>query len=243
MKRKNNALLIISLALNVLFILAISVFIINKGGITYIVGKVTEQRKEEFSIHHQVQTSLFDVYQSKPSDVVFVGDSLTDFANWNELLEIDNVKSRGIPGDQTKDLLDTIDIVLDDKPAKIFLMVGINDLSNGVSPSKALDNYKKIVEKIKNRSPNTELIIQSLLPINTEVLQQTETNNKMIVDFNDNLKKLAVDKNLEYVDLHPHFLKDEQLDSSLTTDGLHINGDGYLIWDEIIKPYVNAQSQ
>ena len=238
--KKKNVPFIISISFNVLIVLALSTFIFYKGGLSYVVSKFQGQPTQEFSLYHQVYKSVFDVYSSDSSDIVFVGDSLTTYVNWNELLENNGVKTRGVPGDKTKDLLDNLSIILDDQPSKIFIMLGINDLSNGLDPSDTLENYEKIIKQIQTESPNTELVIQSVLPINTDILEQTETNNDTILEFNANLQKMTEDNGLKYIDLASHFMKDGKLDSSLTVDGIHLNGQGYIVWKDIIKTVVNS---
>lgn len=232
---KKSKITVVSIALNVIFIFLFVLFAVHKGGINYFKNKIAKH-SNNYSLYHNVGKSVFAVLPNNNSDILFVGDSLTNYCDWNELLQNNNIKNRGIPGDRTQDLLDDINIILKDKPKKIFLMIGINDLSNGAKQDVALSNYRKIILRIKKSSPNTNLIIQSLLPINENILVETKTNNKSIMEFNNSLKELAKNNNLKYIDLYSHFLKNNELDKSLTVDGLHLNGKGYLVWKQIIQP-------
>ncbi len=55
--------------------------------------------------------------------------------------------------------------------------------------------------------------------------------NRMIHDH-------CVRSGITYIDLYSIFLKNNELDHSLTYDGLHPNGFGYLKWVEAIKRYL-----
>ncbi len=66
------------------------------------------------------------------------------------------IKNRGISADVTEGVLLRIDEVTDSKPLKIFIMIGINDLAFGYSKKEILQNFKAIINKIKNDSPKTK---------------------------------------------------------------------------------------
>ena len=52
---------------------------------------------------------------------------------------------------------------MESKPKKIFILIGINDLSANFPMDQIVDNYKQIINKIKIASPKTEIFIQSTL--------------------------------------------------------------------------------
>ena len=57
--------------------------------------------------------------------------------------------------------------IIKGKPAKIFLMIGINDIAHHLSTDSIVKNITKIIRKIKKETPSTQLYIQSLLPRTT----------------------------------------------------------------------------
>src|SRR5690348_4269946 len=101
----------------------------------------------------------------KPSDIVFVGNSLTDRFPLREMFPNIPVRNKGISGNTSQDILNRIDSIADAKPRKIFLDVGINDILRNQSVDTLFINYKRIVETIKSKSPDTKIYIQSLLPV------------------------------------------------------------------------------
>ena len=52
-----------------------------------------------------------------------------------------------------------MDAVVKGKPAKIFIPIGINDISRGIEVEIIVQNMKQIVEKIQNESPKTKVYI------------------------------------------------------------------------------------
>jgi lysophospholipase L1-like esterase len=166
---------------------------------------------------------------------MFLGDSLTDLCEWAEILKDDQIINRGICGDTTDGILNRINNIIDYKPKKLFLMIGINDLNQGVSVENIVENYILILEAFKNQIPVTKVFIQSILPVNNQLRSNGEVNKK-IIDLNAKLKELAQTFSFQYIDLFTAFLdKDNQLDAQYTSDGVHLNGQGYLIWKEIIE--------
>ena len=90
-------------------------------------------------------------------DIVFIGNSITNGAEWNELFPRKRVKNRGISGDTSEGVYDRLDALVKGKPAKIFVLIGINDISRGIEVETIVQNMKQIVEKIQNESPKTKI--------------------------------------------------------------------------------------
>ncbi|MBD2432862.1 G-D-S-L family lipolytic protein [Fischerella muscicola CCMEE 5323] len=173
------------------------------------------------------------------SDIIMLGDSITDEGEWIELLSNINVKNRGISGDTTERVLYRLDPILAGKPKQIFLMLGINDLINTPkSVAQTLESYEKILHEFQEKTPNTEIFIQTVLPVNNKVDIYWQDNNR-ILNLNTGLRKLATKFNYQYIDLFSHLLDlENQLDTRYTKDGLHLNGEAYLVWKSVIEKYL-----
>src|SRR5690606_12338396 len=75
------------------------------------------------------RVEMFKSFPTTDKDIVFIGNSITFWADWQELLKTSHVKNRGIPGDISFGVLERLDEVIEGKPRKIFIMIGINDLA------------------------------------------------------------------------------------------------------------------
>ena len=65
------------------------------------------------------------------SSVVFLGDSLTEGFDLERYFPTANVVNRGLSGDTTYQVRYRMDEIVIANPAKLFLMIGINDLFQG----------------------------------------------------------------------------------------------------------------
>lgn len=240
----------LSVLLNALFLFP-SVWIITKrGGLSYLAMRMPLLRKLgikhtqgspfnfPYYCHRKSQLSLLPIYAS---DVVFLGDSITDEGEWTEILNHPAIKNRGISSDTTIGVLDRLSEIITTQPRKIFLMIGVNDLSNlGRSPVEVSQTYKEILAQIRARSPQTMVFIQSVLPVNRGMFLGSASNNDIRV-LNEQLQYLANEFSCHYIDLHSHFLDAHyQLDVKYTSDGIHLNGTAYQRWAKLIEPYVHS---
>ncbi|MBV6622866.1 MAG: G-D-S-L family lipolytic protein [Rivularia sp. (in: Bacteria)] len=241
----NTILLLISTSLNILF-LSVALFVVfQKGGIFYLknkilnIGKRNIQNDLNINSYYKHKKSQFEILPKSNEYIVFLGDSITDEGEWVELLGNNNIVNRGISGDTTRRILNRLDAIIGIKPKQIFLMVGINDFVNEKkSITEVLSLYKTILEEIQTQTPQTQVFVQSVLPVNNNLTYIFENNEKLI-QFNSRLQKLAQEFNYQYIDVFSYLANAEnQLDAIYTTDGLHLNGKAYLVWKEVIKEYV-----
>jgi lysophospholipase L1-like esterase len=186
------------------------------------------------------QVDNFRSYPNAATDIIMLGNSITDYAQWNELLQMNDVKNRGISGDITFGILERLDEVTEGKPAKIFILIGINDIARNIPDSVILDNYKRMIHRIKKESPKTKIYFNTLLPVNNTFPAKTQFNkDEHVLHINEELKKMAATEGITVIDIHPRFLDaDKRLDKQYTYDGLHLNAAGYKLWASILKPYL-----
>ena len=228
-------LLAISLLINILG-LATGLLAINKlGGFSYVkykmmnrgVGAVYEHRKD-----------YFERLPNGNQEIIFLGDSITEGGEWNELFANPNVKNRGINGDIIEGVMKRLDEVVSSKPKKIFLMIGLNSLIDH-RPPKIGELYRELVQTILKRSPETTLYLQSILPIN-ELVRKTMVDNQDVIAINESIQKTAAEFGLEYIDLHAVFKDNNgRLKNEFTSDGIHLNGAAYMHWKNAIIDKVN----
>ncbi|WP_300790720.1 GDSL-type esterase/lipase family protein [uncultured Bacteroides sp.] len=199
-------------------------------------------QERKYSTYYYQRATLFESLSVTPDDILFVGNSITDGAEWFELFDNPKVKNRGISGDTTYGVYDRISTLLKGHPKKIFLMIGINNVPHGESADTIAYGIHKIVEKIKTESPVTKIYLQSILPVNPDLnMFHGHTSRwEIIPDINKAIKNIAERENAEYIDLYSYFVNEEgKMDLKYTNDGLHLLGEGYLLWRDVVKPYIN----
>lgn len=197
---------------------------------------------QKYSTFYYQRASLFEELPVTPKDIIFLGNSITNGGEWCELLGCKHVKNRGISGDICMGVYDRLDAILKGKPAKIFLLIGINDISRGTSADTIVGQMGMIVKKIKKESPKTKLYLQSLLPV-TDYYKMFGGHTRhweMVKDVNDRMVRLAEQEKVTYIDLYSHFVEPStgKLNIVYSNDGLHLLGKGYMKWAEIVKRYL-----
>lgn len=194
-----------------------------------------------FSTGYNHRLSLFRQLPVGREDVIFLGNSITAGNEWGELFQDIHIKNRGISGDITAGVLHRLSDVVRQKPAKIFLLIGINDLSRGISTDSILKNVFLAADFVHQLSPETKLYIQSILPVNRSLGLFVDHTNKSdsIIRLNQMLHSGATNHHYTFIDLHPYFCDTAgRLDKNLTNDGLHLRGDGYQLWKHLVFRYV-----
>lgn len=182
----------------------------------------------------------FRSYPNSHKDIIFLGNSITDYTDWNELLQIKEARNRGISGDISFGIIERLDEVTEGKPAKVFILIGINDIARNIPDSVLISNYQKIISRIKTESPKTKIYFNTLLPVNNTFPARNHFGkDEQIAKVNAALKKICVDEKIVLIDIHPSFLDaDKKLDKKYTYDGLHLNAEGYKLWALLLKPFV-----
>jgi len=207
-----------------------------------IITFATLNAQNKYSTFYDQRATLFEKLPVSAEDIVFVGNSITNGGEWSELFNDMRVKNRGISGDICMGVYDRLDAILGGQPAKLFLLIGINDLGRNTSPDTVVTHIKKVVDKIITDSPKTKIYLQSILPVNDSFRKfEGHTKHwKEIKPLNKKLFRLACSKQITYIDLFADFVTPgtEKLDPKFTNDGLHLLGEGYLKWAEIVKPYI-----
>ncbi|GAA5521437.1 hypothetical protein Asal01_01378 [Fodinibius salicampi] len=215
--------------------------LISGVSIEYVLGQQTEE-KPDYSAYYYHKKNLFEQLPNGEDEIIFLGDSITDGNEWAEMFGSTRLKNRGISGDVTDGVLYRLNEVTESNPDKVFVMIGVNDLARDRSVNYVLENYEKIVNKIEQDSPDTKIYIQSVLPVNEDFEQFSSHVDKTpeIKEVNKGLKKLADRKGLTYINLFDDMSTDrDQLNPDYTEDGLHLNGNGYLVWKSEIEQYLN----
>lgn len=194
------------------------------------------------SEYWEQKVSLFDEIPVERGDIVFLGNSITDGGEFSELLGDKKIKNRGINSDVISGVRERLRQVTDNSPSKIFLLIGINDVSHNKTVDSLAAEYERLVKEIRTQAPVTKLYIQSVMPVNNDFCRYKNLQGKenVIVCLNERLKDIAEKNGAVYINLWDALAVPEtgKLRSEFTNDGLHLLGKGYKAWINAIRHYV-----
>jgi lysophospholipase L1-like esterase len=220
-------LLIVSLALNALVVAALAWFGVGPGRTALMRGFLEK--------HQSRLVSSFEAFPLVPDDIVFLGDSITEGGPWEELFPDLRVRNRGIGGDTSDGVLARLEQITRATPAKVFLLIGTNDLQRGASEAEIVADITEILDRLKQETPDTEVYLQSVLP-------RAPSYRAAVEALNARLAEVALERGSAWVDLYPAFLDPETggIRAELSNDELHLLGPGYALWREQIEIPVRA---
>lgn len=201
-----------------------------------------QAQEQKHSTFYYQRATLFEVLPTSKSDIIFLGNSITNGGEWAELLRNPHAKNRGISGDTTQGVLDRLSTITKGKPSKIFLLIGTNDLLRGKSVDEVAKNVEKIVERVKRESPATKLYVQSVFPVNPKFNKFLGHMNRQkdIAALNAKIKAIAAHHGVTYIDVYKSLVtpSTDVMNPEYTNDGLHLLGKGYQKWVDVLKPYL-----
>lgn len=200
------------------------------------------QEKYEYNEFYYQRSTLFEMLPVDSDDIVFLGDSQTNGCEWHEMLGNPNVKNRGISSDVIQGFADRVQPIIDGRPAKLFILGGVNDISHDLTPDSIATAMRNLIMKVRRGTPATKVYLQSLLPIDNSFRRYKAMTGKesVIVETNKLLKKVAEETGATWIDLYSRMVDPAtgNMRKGLTNDGLHLLGAGYAVWRDAVLPYV-----
>lgn len=236
-----KGLLILSILLNLAFVGYES----RRAYFRYV--QLPKYEMEAMERTHPVKTSLptdfylkwpARLFESTPATegaIVFIGDSHTDMFALDEYFPDKKILNRGIGGDTVGGVLLRMGEVIGKKPKKVFVQIGTNDMgSYRVDMMRAKRNYVGLLRQLVGSVGNSNVYVQNILPTSLDYEYRERTR-----EFNNFLREECIRDNIKMIDLYSRFQKGDSLNPLYDSgDKIHLNGDGYILWSEIIKPYL-----
>ena len=197
-------------------------------------------------IGREEQMEKIDKYRilntiAKKGQILFTGSSLMEQFPVYEFLQDDDLHctlyNRGIGGFTTTELLEALDeCIFELQPAHLFLNIGTNDL-NGPDYDRTamLGRYEEILQKIKERLPETKLYLLAYYPVNPTVAEDPGLiecfrwrTNERIREASAGVQELAQKYGAEFLDLNKDLYDAEgNLKAEYTIEGMHMYANGY----------------
>lgn len=196
--------------------------------------------------HYRECLALFESQPASPGAIILLGDSLTEFADWDYLLKGSTaspdlgvnrvVLNRGIAGDMIEGMILRLDELVRHNPSSIFLMAGCNNFVKhpSITVEQVWEAYRQLISRIGELMPHAGLHIASTLPLNPISGDYYQGINRKITELNKllQLNSSTIEQSrYKYYDIVPE-LSDTNgfLRQDLTIDGCHLNTAGYRIW-------------
>ena len=176
------------------------------------------------------------------NEIVFVGSSSIRMWQSTEAFPDLKVINRGFGGSQMSDSVAYAErIILPYKPRIVVVFAGGNDINAKKTPERVAEDFKSLAGKIHDALPKTKIYYISLFPNVARKSQDASCQkvNELIRAFT------KTDERLGYIDTAS---KMQAADGGprpelLRPDGLHMNDDGYRIWNETVGPILRAASK
>lgn len=195
-------------------------------------------------VYHSVDDSYFD-------DAVFIGDSRTvgmyEYSGLEEtstfyastgltIYKMFDSAIVSVPGQKKKI---TVEEALSEKQfAKIYLMIGINEMGTGTVES-FMKTYGEAVQHLRELQPDAIIYLQAIMKVTTERSEQGDyITNEGIDARNEEIAKLADDKTIFYLDVNPYICDETGgMVASYTYDGVHLKAQYIPIWLDFLKEH------
>ncbi|MBP5432546.1 GDSL-type esterase/lipase family protein [Ruminococcus sp.] len=189
----------------------------------------TEQTTEPITSQNIFVNSGMEYFD----DALFIGDSRTvGIKLYGTLKNADYFCDKGLMvsriDESTVDDMTAWDKLRKKQYAKIYVMLGVNEIGNDIEGTTA--KYRRFIDGIKEAQPNAIIYLQANLHV-ASYKEDSVINNDRINTLNGNLQEMADNSRVYYIDVNPIF-DDENgaLQADITSDGLHVLAMYYSDW-------------
>ena len=170
--------------------------------------------------------------------ILFTGSS--SIRLWKTLAEdfpgVD-LANRGFGGSQISDLIAYFDrVVLPGKPRQIVIYSGTNDLNGGEPAEQVLADFATLCGMIERDLPGTKIALIGAAPNPARWEQRVEQEM-----FNTWAAAYCERMGYQFIDVWTPMLGADGMPSRdiYVADRLHMNAAGYVIWREVVGPYLD----
>ncbi|MDE0441818.1 MAG: GDSL-type esterase/lipase family protein [Gammaproteobacteria bacterium] len=177
--------------------------------------------------------------EAPPPRGAIVATGSSSMRGWHDRIAEDlaplTIIPRGFGGSNMKDVRHFLaELVLRHVPRAVLLYEGDNDAAAGVPPEQVLAHFDAIAAGIHEVLPRTRIYILAVKPsIRRWNLWDTmSATNAMLAD------RAARDARLTFIDVATPMLGEDgkPLPEIYVADNLHMNGAGYDIWRDTVRP-------
>jgi lysophospholipase L1-like esterase len=215
----NKTLLIVSLTLNI----AMLTGLILIGSRMFSEKPPVIKEVQRWTEEHPVSDTIV---------IAMLGNSLTAYADWNELLGRNDVQNFGVADFSIKQLSWLLDKwVIASKPGICFINGGQEDIMLGIPAERIAEDYSMILDSLRHNG--IKPVVQSTL-----LRWEDAEGNRQADMVNLLLKAICYERNIDFINLNTVLCNNSGLKPQYTTDGMHLNSKGYELWAIMLKDYL-----
>lgn len=132
------------------------------------------------------------------------------------------------------------------KVDRVYFLMGSNDISASTQRPYLFDNWNIMLERIRKKSPDVEIVLISNIPLYGDEQECKQTRflnyNSMIEDYNEKLRQFAADNGCMFLDLN-YYVKDHcgRMPKIYNQGSYHMNEAGCLNWMKILRYYAQYE--
>lgn len=172
------------------------------------------------NITHEVKVSAFGA-STATADVVMLGDSLTQWGEWSELIPDKRVSNRGIAGDTVQMIHGRLDSVYSMKPKTVVVMMGTNNINRSESVESIATSYATVIDDIIKHRIN---VVIGLTPKASKAFKYANQFNTKVDSLNTAIAAAAAERKINTFSIDDGI---DDLTGYRISDGLHLNGAAY----------------
>jgi lysophospholipase L1-like esterase len=172
---------------------------------------------------------------SNKKRLVLLGDSRLGDAGWGTLLDDYEIATCGPPCDNAARVVSWLAETVPAPGGVYVLQMGIDDLKNGATPAAVVANSRAIVHHLV-WSRRARVILLPILFAGGE----NQKLNARISETNEGLRDVGTNAGVMWLDVNQLLCPGGTLAQQYSTDGLHLNPQGYRRWTEAVRPLVRA---
>ena len=162
--------------------------------------------------------------------IIMAGDSHIEMGDWyGSFNGAFAVRNCGLSRAKIEDVTTLVSTIADRNPKAVVLICGVNNLCGADSVGTCITLYRQLLLAVESNFHAENTIVVSVMPLRASALRRnTRPLNLKILQFNQALCQLCREKHARYVDVNSVLLDPGRgLAAELTTDGLHLNHEGY----------------
>jgi lysophospholipase L1-like esterase len=164
---------------------------------------------------------------------MFVGDSLVDLQEWNEVFPGLNVINRGVSGATIEDLTNAFEY---DGTRAVYCLIGANDIGRGTPTQEFSKRFKRLIDSFDPQCDFHAIAVPSFFSYGG-----VPFDPESIHGYNQIIRQLTESKGFTFIDTGS---SKDWIREDFERDGLHLSAAGYHKLASYLRPYLeNARDK